>query len=63
MYRIIKEVSKKLPTIHEHLSIKREEFYNNDINVKPNYLERILLLRIYKRQETDILKLYEIKKK
>lgn len=57
----ITEILKKLPSIHEHLSMKREEFKNNDINVKPKCLERISLSRIDKRQETNLLKLYEIK--
>ena len=53
-------MSRKLLSIHEHLSLKKEEFYNNDINLKPMYLEKISLLRIDKRQETNVFKLYDI---
>ena len=49
-------MSIKVPSIHEHLSFKKEEFYNNDMILKPMYLEKISLLRKNKRQETDVSK-------
>ena len=38
-----------LQSIHQHLSLKKEEFYNNDIILKPKYLEQIKLLKTNKR--------------
>ena len=53
-------MSIKVPSIHEHLSFKKEEFYNNDMILKPMHLEQILLLRNKKRQETDLSRIYDI---
>ena len=53
-------MSNKLQSIHEHLSLKKEEFHNNDIILKPKYLEQIKLLKINKRQETDLTRIYNI---
>ena len=54
-------MSVKIQSIHEHLFFKKKEFYNNDMILKPMYLERISLLRKNERQETDVSKIYDIK--
>ena len=50
-----------LQSIHEHVSLKKAEFYTNDKISKPKYLEQIKSLKITNRLETDLTKIHNIK--
>ena len=42
-----------LHSIHEHMTLKKQEFYNNDTTVKPQYLEEIKQIRKIINVEKD----------
>ena len=50
-----------LPSIHEHMTLKKKEFYNNDNNLKPQYFEQIKQIRNTINVEKDETKRYTMK--
>ena len=49
-----------LHSIHEHMTLKKEEFYKNDTIVKPQYLEQIRQLQKIMKLEKDETKRYNM---
>ena len=49
-----------LHSIHEHMTLKKEEFYKNDTIIKPQYLEQIRQLQKIMKLEKDETKRYHM---